>query len=94
MAELKAGGLAIVISSPIPKNVGRVVELVEFWGILKSRYTGEEGPAWEVKTDSPMTLPNGWPSDLTGLIFSKNLMPIDGDDFQHEGERQRELIDG
>ena len=94
MAELKAGGLAIVISSPIAKNVGRVVELVEFRGTLKSRFTGEEGPAWKVKTDTPMTLPNGMPSDLIGWIFSKKLMPIDGDDFQYEDERQKELTHG
>lgn len=94
MADLKAGGLAIVISSPIAKNVGRVVELIEFWGIFKSRFTGEEGPAWKVKSETPMTLPNGKPSDLTGLIFSKKLLPIDGDDFQHEDERQKELTYG
>lgn len=94
MAELKPGGLAIVISSPVPKNIGRVVELVEYWGVLNSQYTGEVGPAWKVKVDKEMILPNGRPSDLTGLIFSKKLMPIDGDEFQHEDERHKELTHG
>ena len=91
MAELKAGGLAIVISSPVVENIGRVVELVEYWGILNSKYTGEVGPAWKVKVDKAMILPNGRPSNLTGLIFSRKLMPIDGDDFSHEKESEKQL---
>lgn len=92
MAELKAGGLAIVISSPVVKNVGRVVTLMRFWGELESPYTHEKAPAWVVRADSPMLLPDGRESELEGLIYSHKLMPIDGEDFQHEQDEQKSLI--
>ncbi len=92
MAELKVGGLAIIISCPWGKNVGKVVKLIRFLGVRKSDHTDESGPAWEIKCESGISSDYGT-FKVCGA-FSRRLMPIDGDDFQHEDERQKELTHG
>ncbi|WP_154905690.1 hypothetical protein [Klebsiella michiganensis] len=89
MAELRAGGLAIIIRSRFPENVGKVVKLVTCVG--KINHDLEPGIYWEVEALSELsgTL---WrvKSGSNGLAQAKNLMPIDGDDFSNEDEHQKE----
>ncbi|CAM6945230.1 hypothetical protein ACQLNC_002998 [Klebsiella michiganensis] len=89
MAELRAGGLAIIIRSRFPENVGKVVKLVACVGEIN--HPLGRGVYWELEAMSELagTL---WrvKSGSTGMAQAKNLMPIDGDDFSNEGERQRE----
>lgn len=92
MAELKVGGLALIISCPWGENAGRVVRLLRYLGVRKSDVTPEVGQAWEVKSESGLTSPYGT-YHVCG-VFSRRLMPIDGDDFQREDERQKELTHG
>jgi len=88
MRELRAGGLALIIASRFPENIGKVVRCGRFIG-FDEMY---EYVAWEV-----IAL-----SDLTGTICPiregdsciapvKSLMPIDGDDFSDELLREKEL---
>ena len=89
MDELRAGGLAIIIRSRFPDNVGKVVKLVAYVGKIK--YDLCPGIYWEVEALSELsgTL---WrvKSGLNGLALAKNLMPIDGDDFSNEDQHQKE----
>lgn len=92
MAKLKPGGLALVISCPWGRNVGKTVKLIKYLGDSRSDFTDETGPAWEVYCDTGLITGTGV-YKVCGA-FSKRLMPIDGDDFQHEDERQKELTHG
>ncbi|WP_394551421.1 hypothetical protein C1N58_12510 [Pantoea sp. SGAir0180] len=92
MAELKAGGLAIIISCPWGKNVGKVVRLIRFLGERNSDFTEESGPAWEIYCESGI-YSDGGTYKLCGS-FSRRLMPIDGCDFSHQDEQQKELTYG
>ena len=87
MAELRAGGLAIIIRSRFPDNVGKVVKLVAYVG--KINYDLDPGIYWEVEALSELsgTLCRV-KSGLNGLALAKNLMPID--DFSNEDEHQKE----
>ncbi|MDQ6511981.1 hypothetical protein QQO22_06920 [Klebsiella pneumoniae] len=89
MAELRAGGLAIIIRSRFPENVGKTVRLVRFIGEVHQS-TGY-GIYWEVIALAGLagTRKRVKPGSA-GMAQSKNLMPIDGDDFSNEGERQKE----
>ncbi len=89
MAELRAGGLAIIIRSRFPENVGKVVKLVTCVG--KINYDLTPGIYWEVEALSELsgTLWRAKPG-LNGLALAKNLMPIDGDDFSNEDQHQKE----
>lgn len=95
MRELSAGGMAVIINSSIPENIGAAVRLVKHMGTLKSTFTGIELDAWSVETASCREL-KGWLSD--GEIVntpslncpSKWLMPIDGDDFSEQWESDKE----
>ncbi|HBQ2671397.1 TPA: hypothetical protein L7T61_002074 [Klebsiella pneumoniae] len=89
MAELRAGGLAIIIRSRFPENVGKVVKLVTCVG--KINYDLNPGIYWEVEALSELswTLWRAKPG-LNGLALAKNLMPIDGDDFSNEDQHQKE----
>lgn len=81
MAELRAGGLAIIIRSPFSENVGKTVSLIKFLG----------GGQWKLTALSDLTgtiHPVRAGDSCTGL--SQNLMPIDGDDFSNEDEHQKE----
>lgn len=87
MAELRAGGMALIINSPFPENVGKAVRLVKFMGFDESL----SGYVWKLTALSELTgtLYPVKAGDLcTGL--SKNLMPIDGYDFSNEDEHQKE----
>ncbi|WP_370426123.1 hypothetical protein AB9Q52_011120 [Pantoea vagans] len=95
MAELRAGGLAIVIKSHSSQNIGKVVELLEFYGVGQGPYKGRND-MWFI---TPVS------SKLKSQLFPVNpgekcscpaafLMPIDGDDFQHEDEQQKGLTHG
>lgn len=100
MSELRAGGLAIVLpclsgECCIPSElVGTCVRLIRFVN------------AGEGIFDCP-ELNNGKPFrhehhsvwvveyyDLRGTVTSKYLLPIDGKDFSHEDERQKEIANG
>ncbi|EPM0664036.1 TPA: hypothetical protein MAB38_004721 [Klebsiella pneumoniae] len=89
MAELRAGGLAIIIRSRFPENVGKVVKLVTCVG--KINYDLNPEIYWEVEALSELsgTLWRAKPGS-NGLALAKNLMPIDGDDFSNEDQHQKE----
>lgn len=89
MAELRAGGLALVIKSTDPDQVGKVVTLIQLVSpgdflFNRKRYVSKAtGPVW--LCEKPDAYVTHYPSQL---------MPIDGDDFQHEDERKKELTNG
>ncbi|HHS9692468.1 TPA: hypothetical protein ACTW9J_002769 [Klebsiella michiganensis] len=100
MAELRAGGMALIIDSATPEEVGRCVSLIKLIPVRGS-FTSPQGrptnnagenPAWlvtgDVKArlggDSPIWAGNGW-----ALYPSQYLMPIDGDDFSNEDEHKK-----
>lgn len=89
MTELRAGGMAIIIRSRFPENVGKVVKLVACVGEIN--YPLGRGVYWELEAMSELagTL---WrvKSGSTGMAQAKSLMPIDGDDFSNEDERLEE----
>ncbi|MBX4661171.1 hypothetical protein [Klebsiella michiganensis] len=89
MAELRAGGLAIIIRSRFPENVGKVVKLVACVGEIN--HLLGRGIYWEIEAMSELagTL---WrvKSGSTSMAQAKSLMPIDGDDFSNEDEHQKE----
>ncbi len=100
MSELRAGGLALVIGlKEFAHYNGKCVllhQLVSEGEIFKSPINDrpwietEPGESW-VTTGDVMHPEgeHGW-----GCFEPKNLVPIDGDDFSHEDERQKELING
>ncbi|HHT5259874.1 hypothetical protein [Klebsiella michiganensis] len=88
MVELRAGGLAIIIRSRFPENVGKVVKLVACVGEINHPLV--RGIYWELEAMSELagTL---WrvKSGSTGMAQAKSLMPIDGDDFSNEDQREK-----
>lgn len=99
MAELRAGGLAIITQSRIAENVGATVRLMKYMGLMRGHLMDAEFETWEVRSATERHLKGFIPS---GIIVSRDianipakwLMPIDGDDFKHEEERQKELSHG
>ncbi|MFL6615984.1 MAG: hypothetical protein ACJ8LD_20000 [Pantoea agglomerans] len=99
MAELRAGGLALIINSRIPENIGRTVKLIRYLGMMKGNVMKVSMAAWECQSASGENLKGFMP---TGAVRharvidcpSDWLMPIDGEDFQHEDEQQKELTHG
>lgn len=89
MAELRAGGVAIIIRSRFPENVGKTVNLVRFLGEV--HHCLGYGIYWEVEALAVLagTRRRVKPGSI-GMAQSKNLMPIDGDDFSDEDEHQKE----
>ncbi|MDM3050921.1 hypothetical protein OGV87_09965 [Citrobacter sp. CK183] len=87
MAQLRAGGLALIIKSQFPENVGKTVRLIKFTGFDETL----GGDTWELTALSWLT-GTLHPVKVGGLCIglSKNLMPIDGDDFSNEDEYQKE----
>lgn len=87
MAELRAGGLAIIIKSQFPENVGKTVRLIKPMEFNESL----RGYMWKLTALSGLagTL---YPVKAGGLCtgLDQNLMPIDGDDFSNEDQRQKE----
>lgn len=88
MSELRAGGLAIVISSKIPELVGACVTLIELLHPGPFTYEGVrhvfagDGPAWLV------AIPEG-----ALPLRPRQLMPLDGHDFTEE-DREKEKVHG
>ncbi|WP_414455452.1 hypothetical protein [Enterobacter quasiroggenkampii] len=102
MSELRAGGLAIVISAIREENIGkscRLIALVEPGKEFSTQHgvktNGSTHPLWFVEGDliaiskSKKKTWHGW-----SLFHPKKLMPIDGEDFSHEDQRQKELTNG
>lgn len=100
MSELRVGSSAIVLpcltgECEIPSEwVGTCVKLIRFVkageGIFDCPEVNNGKPfkhenlsVWVVETE-----------DLRGTITSRYLLPIDGEDFSHEDERQKELTNG
>lgn len=104
MAELKAGGLAIVIRSDDQFDIGKCVTLKRFVPkegtalapnrVIYKMQRANEG-SWVVNGDIRICNDNG-ETELHGwaMFQPHELMPIDGEDFSHEGERQKELTHG
>ena len=101
MAELKAGGLAIIIRSHAsPCDLGKTVTLVKLLrpgDIYDPEDNGElyrhadNINAWLVRGDCTLMC-NGEAVKIGFALYStRALLPIDGDDFQHENERKKEL---
>lgn len=99
MAELKAGGLAIIINSRIPENIGVTVRLIRFLGLQKGYLSNVEFQAWHVESASDRTikgyLPDGsvisWP---TVNCPANWLMPIDGDECPDALRYTKEISNG
>lgn len=105
MAELKPGGLALIIDSNKSSDIGKCVTCVQVVPARGSFKSPQGRPSvncsdhkcWMVTGDvvskmgkeSPVWAGNGW-----ALYPPQYLMPIDGDDLQHEDERQKELTHG
>lgn len=101
MSELRAGGLAILIKTYYPGNAGKsvttefIVRSMEFVdtpsGEVFTNHSGRD--CWYITGDVWTEL-NG--VTVSGFAFAhpEQLMPIDGDDFSHEDERQKELSHG
>lgn len=101
MAELRAGGLAIIIkSNAAPSDIGKTVTLVKLLrpgDLYESEDNGElyrhsdNINAWLVRGDCTLMC-NGEAVKIGFALYAPPaLLPIDGDDFQHEGERKKEL---
>lgn len=91
MAELKPGGLALIIKAKFPENIGKAVKTEKFIGVSAPYYVN----CWEITalsllTGTLMPVKEG----DSAIAPAASLMPIDGDDFQHEYERQKELTHG
>ena len=98
MAELRAGGLALVIAAENKNEIGKSVTLIR--KVLSGEFhqfpngssyamktnTGESG--WVVSGD--VSIYKSKPSGGMSIFPAKSLMPIDGDDFSDEGERKKE----
>ena len=101
MAKLRAGGMALIIDSSTPEEIGRCVSLIKLIPVCGS-FTSPQGrptnnagenPAWLVTGDvkarlggnSPIWAGNGW-----ALYPPHYLIPIDGGDFSSEDEHQKE----
>lgn len=101
MAELRAGGLAIIVGGN-PETFGVVVtteRLVPHGDRISlpngRRFSNGGSTRWLVHCDRlVITLSNGSTLDDYCLMFPHWLMPIDGDDFTHEDEREKELVNG
>lgn len=101
MAELRAGGLALVIGlKEYARFNGKCVQLVMMvrpGEIYKSPVTELR---WRHECNNSSWVAIGDVEPVHGKekgwsIFNpKNLIPIDGDDFSHEREHERELING
>lgn len=102
MSELRAGGQAIVIYSGIHDEIGRSVELIERMNDNdRFDFPGVGLCGWEDATKEQVWLVSGnvsihedKPTGGYSMFPAKDLMPIDGEDFSHEDERQKELLDG
>ncbi|AER33617.1 hypothetical protein [Pantoea ananatis] len=101
MAELKAGGMAIFIAGPT-ELLGLQVDTMRYVSPGESitlptgfRMRNAWKGRWLIHNERIfVTLGNGKVLDDYCLCPGSWLMPIDGDDFQHEDERHKELTHG
>ena len=102
MAELRAGCRALVIGGFYRTNDGKAVDVIQFVPNGETfEFEGQlyadkppRGDAWLIVGDLISQL-NGDAQRLHfALMPGKYLMPIDGDDFSHEREHEKELING
>ncbi|HHS9552222.1 TPA: hypothetical protein ACTXCE_003326 [Raoultella planticola] len=101
MSELRAGGMALIIDSATPEEIGRCISLVKLIPVRGS-FTSPQGrpsnnageiPAWLVTGNVEAKLGKGaplWAGKGWALYPPQYLIPIDGDDFSNEDERQKE----
>lgn len=96
MSELRVGGMAIIVMSLIPENIGKVVELVEFIGCTDKGPHKNRKDIWRIQPySSSLVGHNGIiKTDRIARCPGEWLMPIEGEDFSHEDERQKELNNG
>lgn len=88
MAELRAGGLAIIIKSRFKGNIGKVVKTDRFIGVSEPYNVN----CWSVTAICDLQGTSGpLKKGLSGVAPSHSLMPIDGEDFSHEKESEKEL---
>lgn len=102
MSELKAGCKALVVGGFYRVNDGKAVEVIgfipngqqfEFEGQLYADKP-PRGDAWLIVGDLTCQLNGDAQRMHFALIPGEYLMPIDGTDFSHEDERQKELSHG
>ncbi len=101
MAELKAGGNAIFIAGPT-ELLGLQVDTLRYVSPEESialptgfRMRNAGKGRWLIHNERIfVTLGNGKVLDDYCLCPAHWLMPIDGHDFQHENEQQKELTHG
>lgn len=101
MAELRAGGLAILIGGD-PQAIGTVVTTVKFSpaGTIEvlpnaKRIRNGGSGRWLINSEKIcMVTIDGRQVDDWAFCFSNHLMPIDGEDFEHDDERRKELTHG
>lgn len=97
MAELKAGGIAIFIAGPT-ELLGLQVDTLRYVSLGESitlptgfRICNAGIGRWLIYNERISTLSNGKVLNEYSLCPAHWLLPIDGDDFKHEDERQKEL---
>lgn len=98
MAELRAGGMALVIASGNKNEIGKSVTLIrkvlsgEFHqfpnGSSYAMKTNTGQSMWVVSGD--VSIYTSKPSSGMSIFPSSHLMPIDGDEFINEDEHQKE----
>lgn len=88
MAELRAGGLAIIIKSEFPENIGKVVTTIKQVPRVFVMFSLEKTlliNAWETTRDGDLMTTDGIKSNgEPAYCLPENLMPIDGDNFPME----------
>lgn len=99
MSELRVGGMAIIVNSLLKENIGRTVILKEYLGVIRGFVQNVERSSWFVESATEEMLKGILPgkqivNTMTCSAPSDWLMPIDGEDFSHEDERQKELTNG
>lgn len=110
MSELRAGGLALIIKSSVTEEVGKVVTCLQLITAgakytppqtKGATFCWPEGEpnAWmvsgDVKTYCQWTKKSGgFYVEGWGVYTADQLIPLDGEDFSNERERERELNHG
>lgn len=102
MSELKPGSMALIIKAYTDQSlVGKVVEVhskTNEFGFFRSPITGKmimgQVDGYVCIGDIPPTKSHPKEPAGYGLFARHQLMPIDGEDFIHEDDHQKELTHG
>ena len=86
MSRLQVGGLALVLNSQFPENIGKVVKLVRHAGILESEMYGVVD-FWVVNGELKGTVSD----NADGVVPTKYLMPLGDKQTQDELAKEKEL---